>query len=137
MVEGGTLPSPVRILVVDDDDVERAILRKLLKRWFQAEITEAENGEQALQKLEAVEPDLIILDVMMPVMDGLQVLTTLRADPRRQSLPVVVITASGEKDHVLKMVKLGVTDYLLKPIEQDIAQNRLSRIVEKIKSEDQ
>jgi CheY-like chemotaxis protein len=137
MVEGGTLPSPVRILVVDDDDVERAILRKLLKRWFQAEITEAENGEQALQKLEAVEPDLIILDVMMPVMDGLQVLTTLRADPRRQSLPVVVITASGEKDHVLKMVKLGVTDYLLKPIEQDIAQNRLSRIVEKIKSDDQ
>lgn len=131
------MPSPVRILVVDDDDVERAILRKLLKRWFQAEITEAENGEQALQKLEAVEPDLIILDVMMPVMDGLQVLTTLRADPRRQSLPVVVITASGEKDHVLKMVKLGVTDYLLKPIEQDIAQNRLSRIVEKIKSDDQ
>ena len=127
--------SPIRklkALVVDDDEVQRTILKKILKRYLNFEVVEAVNGEDALRTMRADRPDVVILDVMMPVMDGFDVLSSVRADPSLCSLPVIVSSAVTEKNQVLKLLTLKVDDYLVKPIRQDEVMDRLSPIIDRL-----
>ena len=101
------------ILVVDDMAVFRDPIAAALQQQGYQTVC-AENGREALGAARTHRPDLILLDVAMPVMDGLEFLEAMRQDPNLSQIPVILLTAISERDSVLKAGKLGVRDYLLK-----------------------
>jgi len=111
------------ILLVDDnpDDVTFT-LRAFKKNNFSNEIVVASDGEQALQILlpenavPAFQPSLVLLDIKLPKVDGLEVLRRIRADPRTQSLPVVVLTTSSEDADIASSYRLGANSFVRKPV---------------------
>jgi len=118
-----------RILTVDDSKTVRTIVRKAIKS-FDCEILEAANGVEGLAVASKESPDVILLDVTMPVMDGVEMLTKLKTDPRLKAIPVVMLTAEGGRDNVLKIAKLGIRDYIVKPFKEDVLLERLGRIID-------
>ena len=105
-----------RILCVDDEPMNLQLYQAMLTHAY--ELTMAENGLQALELLESCDPDLMILDLMMPEMDGYEVLGRIRADERHALLPILVVTALADRDARLKSIELGGTDLLTKPIDR-------------------
>ncbi len=117
-------PEPIHVLMVDDDPVDLRITREAL---FQAkmhlQISEATDGEDALAFLrregrhaEASRPDVIILDLNMPRMDGFEFLDAMKGDPELRAIPVVVLTTSEDDAHVLKSYDLQAACFLSKPV---------------------
>jgi len=105
-----------KILIVDDaeDTVE------LLKKRFRAEgydTAEAYNGEEALKKVPEYDPDLIVLDIMMPKIDGYEVCQRLKADEKTRYIPILMLTAKGEVEHKVKGLDIGADDYMAKPFD--------------------
>ncbi|MGE5530679.1 MAG: response regulator [Bacteroidota bacterium] len=103
-----------RILVVDD---ERHIVRlvQVNLEWAGYEILTAYDGVEALEKVKNENPDMVVLDVMMPRMDGFEVLKNLQADPRYQNIPVIMLTAKAQDADIFKGWSSGVSSYLTKP----------------------
>ena len=129
-----TNPSPSTpassLLVVDDNSMNRIMLsRYITKLGYQA--TLAENGRQALEKLQGEPFDLVLLDVQMPEMDGYQVLEHLKADPRLRDIPVIMISAVEELESVVRCIELGAQDYLPKPFNPVLLRARLSASLER------
>lgn len=118
-----------KILTVDDSKTVRIIVRKTFKA-YDCEILEAGNGVEGLALAAKSMPDLILLDVTMPVMDGVEMLTKLKADPQLKSIPVMMLTAEGGRDHVLKIAKIGVRDYIVKPFEENVLIEKAGRIID-------
>jgi class 3 adenylate cyclase len=116
----GTTPSPGFVLVVDDEEQNRTLLRDPLEaRGY--EVEEAENGLQALRKIARRQPDAILLDVMMPQMDGFEVCRHLRKEAKTAHLPVLMITALSDRKDRLLGIHAGANDFLNKPIDmQDV-----------------
>ncbi|WP_435169223.1 response regulator transcription factor [Paenibacillus glycanilyticus] len=102
-----------KILVVDDDPNIRELVSLFLRREGY-EVIEATNGEDALTRLEAVKPDLAVIDVMMPKMDGWALCSTLRES---FDMPLLMLTAKGETAHKVKGFELGADDYVVKPFD--------------------
>lgn len=104
------------ILVVDDNEDNRRMLSlRLTRRGYNVEV--AQDGYEALAKIENQKFDMVVLDIMMPGMDGLEVLTTIRQTYSLAELPVIMATAKDESDDVVKALKLGANDYVTKPID--------------------
>lgn len=118
-----------KILTVDDSKTVRIIVKKAFKP-FDCEILEAANGVEGLAVAAKENPDLILLDVTMPVMDGVEMLTKLKADPALKAIPVVMLTAEGGRDNVLKIAKIGVRDYMVKPFKEEVLIEKCSRIID-------
>jgi len=118
-----------KILTVDDSKTVRIIVKKAFKS-YDCEILEAGNGVEGLALAAKAMPDLILLDVTMPVMDGVEMLTKLKADPQLKGIPVMMLTAEGGRDHVLKIAKIGVRDYIVKPFEEDVLIEKAGRIID-------
>jgi CheY-like chemotaxis protein/phosphoribosyl 1,2-cyclic phosphodiesterase len=115
IVASASAPSSgLRILVVDDDPELRLLARRALDKDGHM-VTEASSGEEALRSIEQQKPDLVVLDVIMPQMDGLEVLKTLRSKPVTAQLPVLILTALSDEDNIRSGFDLGATDYLAKP----------------------
>jgi class 3 adenylate cyclase len=104
------------VLVVDDDEANRTLLRDPLETHGY-EIVEAENGERALQKVEQRPPDAILLDVMMPQMDGFEVCRRLKKDPRTAHIPILIVTALSERMERMMGIAAGASDFLTKPVD--------------------
>lgn len=105
----------MKALVVDHDRTSRAAVKRLLSH-VNVEVVEAENGLVALSLLESVDPDFVVLEIGMPILNGPDCLAAIRQSPGHADIPVICITASGTRENVYKMVSLGVADFLLKPI---------------------
>ncbi len=118
-----------KLLTVDDSKTVRIIVRKAFK-GFDCEILEAGNGVEGLAVASKEMPDLILLDVTMPVMDGVEMLTKLKSDPALKGIPVMMLTAEGGRDHVLKIAKIGVRDYLVKPFKEEVLIEKAGRIID-------
>jgi len=103
-----------KILVVDDEKHIARLIQVNLERVGYDIIT-AENGKEALEKIDSEHPELVILDVMMPVMDGLETLRTIRATPGICDIPVIMLTAKAQDQDVFRGYSLGVDIYLTKP----------------------
>ena len=121
-----------KILVVEDEiHIQKLIKLILEKNKFEVEAVGS--GEEALQSLETseVKPDLILLDIMMPGIDGLQVLRTVKANSSLKHIPVVMLTALAQESVVLQGIKLGAKDYIRKPFHPgELAKRIAKHIVE-------
>jgi PAS domain S-box-containing protein len=106
-------PSTLRILLVDDSADMRTYLKRLLKERWQVET--AANGAIALTQIQQNPPDLVLTDVMMPEMNGLQLLQALRSNPQTQSIPVILLSARAGEEATLEGLETGADDYLIKP----------------------
>lgn len=133
-----TAPEPQRglVLVVDDSATNRDILTRRLQRAGHQSVA-VENGRQALDTLRTQPFDLVLLDVMMPEMDGYQVLQQIKADPAAQDIPVIMISALDELDSVVRCITLGAADYLLKPFNPVLLNARIGACLEQKHLRDQ
>lgn len=101
------------IVVEDDEDILELIAYNLGREGYQ--VTKVSSGEKLLQLVHTRQPELIVLDLMLPGVDGLQVCKRLKADPKTQKIPVVMVTARGEEADVVTGLELGADDYITKP----------------------
>jgi diguanylate cyclase (GGDEF)-like protein/PAS domain S-box-containing protein len=116
---------PATLLIADDDRINRVVIvSRLEARGFQTAV--AENGRQVLELVEELDFDLILLDIMMPEMDGLQVLQTLRLSRTAAELPVIMVTAKNRNQDVVHALSLGANDYVTKPIDFAVALARIN-----------
>ena len=106
-----------KIFIVDDSRIIRRVLTTALTEAGHEIIGEAANGEEALKALESITPDLVTLDITMPVMDGLEALANIRI--KYPDLKVIMISAAGQKNKVMQALKLGALDFIRKPVEKD------------------
>ncbi len=117
-----------KILLVEDSRVIRAMVGATL-RPFDCTIIEANDGLEGLDLAERHKPDLIILDYSMPEMDGYEMLTRLRQVANLRAIPVMMLTSEASRDKVVKILKLGVKDYLVKPLDEEVIAERIGRLV--------
>jgi two-component system, cell cycle response regulator len=118
-----------KILTVDDSKTIRLIIAKAFKS-FDCEVLEACNGVEGLAVASRERPDIIILDLTMPIMDGYEALTKLKSDPELRNIPVVMLTAEAGRENVLRIAKQGVRDYLVKPFKEDMIIDRVGRVID-------
>lgn len=136
MKENSFFPQQHQILVVDDTSVNRRLYASILENEGYPTLT-AESGVQALELIEEHNPSLILLDYMMPGMDGLKVLETLRNRAVTAEIPVVMLTASAEPDHIDAALEAGANDYITKPINGKILTTRVKAIIQADRLRDQ
>ncbi len=107
------MPKPVILVVDDEKDITEIVAYNLSKEGFEVHV--CGDGESALSKCRALHPDLVVLDVMLPGMDGIEVCRALRRDERTSAIPVVLLTAKGEESDVVLGLGVGADDYVPKP----------------------
>ncbi len=110
--------TPKKVLVVDDDEALVEVVSNLL-RMEGFEVIQAYNGKMGLEKARSEKPHIIVLDIMMPEMDGYEVLTKLKEDPQTADIPVIMLTARTEDKAVIESWKKGADFYIPKPFEID------------------
>ncbi|MFA5355720.1 MAG: response regulator [Candidatus Paceibacterota bacterium] len=116
-----------KVLIVEDDKFLRELIsQKLAKEGYEA--VSAVDGEEGVRKIKEEKPDIVLLDLILPGIDGFEVLTKTKEDPLVNSIPVIILSNLGAKEDVEKGMKLGAADYLIK------AHFTPSEIIEKIKS---
>lgn len=121
----------IKVLVVDDFPTMRRIVKNLLKQLGFENIDEAEDGAQALGKLQAGGYGLVVSDWNMPVMEGIDLLRHVREDEAIKSIPFLMVTAEAEKDKVITAIKAGVDNYVVKPFTAEILKEKLEKIADK------
>jgi PAS domain S-box-containing protein len=122
-VESILSPKPFRILVVDDVEHNRQVVGLLMER-LGAHVTEANNGLEAVESFEEINPHLIIMDIIMPVMDGVKAMRLIKKHKKGKDIPIIALTASGFDDKRDKLIAAGFTDYILKPfVEENLLES--------------
>ena len=125
----------LKVLVVDDFSTMRRIIKNLLKQIGYTDIEEAEDGAQALVKLQNGGFGLVVSDWNMPNMDGLDMLKAVRQEPAIKDIPVLMVTAEAEKEKVITAIQAGVNNYVVKPFTGEILKEKLDKIFDKIAAE--
>lgn len=118
----------LKVLTVDDSKTIRMIVKKAFKS-FDSVLFEGENGVEGLAVAAKEKPDLIVLDITMPVMNGIEMLKRLKSEPDLKEIPVIMLTAESGKENVMQIVKMGVKDYMVKPFKGDQLIERIEKIV--------
>lgn len=121
-----------KFLVVDDFSTMRRIVRNLLKELGYTNVDEAEDGAMALTKLRSEQFDFVISDWNMPIMDGLTMLQTIRADAALSKLPVLMVTAEAKKENIIAAAQAGANGYVVKPFTAATLDEKLTKIFEKL-----
>jgi adenylate cyclase len=124
------------VLVVDDNEVNRDLLARRLQRQGHV-VTVAEDGLQALELMRSAPFDLVLLDIMMPHLNGYEVLENLKADEQLRHIPVIMISAVDDIDSIVRCIELGAEDYLSKPFNPVLLKARISACLEKKRLRDQ
>ena len=130
-------PHPIRILIVDDMGSLRDLLKAYLRRLGYRNISEAVDGRDAYQAMLASKAsgspfELVISDWNMPNLNGLELLRLVRAVPEWKALPFILLTTESEKDKVMEAVQNQVSNYMVKPIEEKVLEEKLMRTWQKI-----
>ncbi len=118
----------IKVLLVDDEDSLRKVMRDLLERDGY-DVAEARDGVQALDQIDRVGPDIIVLDLNLPGLDGYGVLSHLRSRPATAAIPVIVLTAKGDEDNEVRVFELGADDFLTKPFRARALSARLEAVL--------
>ena len=117
------------VLAEDEPQIARLVEFKLKKEGYS--VTTKENGEEALKAIKEDKPDLVLLDIMMPVMGGYEVLRRLKEDEDLKSIPVIMLTARAQEKDVVKGIDMGAEDYITKPFHPAELLARVKRILGK------
>ncbi len=120
----------ITVLVVDDSKTSRKMLSDVLTRMGLEVIGEAVNGEEGFLKYKELRPDIVTMDITMPVMNGLESLLLIKHED--ENAKVVMITAAGQKNNLMQAVKAGAEEFLTKPLEEDEIRRVISEISAKI-----
>ncbi len=120
--------SNMKILVVDDMVTMRRIVKNILKQLGFANVEEAENGQEALQKLRADTYGFVVSDWNMPVMTGIDMLRAIRADEKLKTTPVLMVTAEAQQSNLVEAVQAGVSNYIVKPFTAETLQEKIMKI---------
>ncbi len=129
-------PSQARILIVDDGAENRDVLRRRLEREGHA-VEAAENGRRALERVAQRPYDLVLLDVLMPELDGYAVLDALKGSPKTRDIPVIMISALDELEGIVRCIERGAEDYLHKPFDPVLLRARINASLDKKRMRDQ
>jgi two-component system cell cycle response regulator len=119
---------PVKILSVDDSKTIRMIVKRTFAT-YDTIVLEACNGEEGLATAAAEKPDLIVLYITMPIMDGVTMLTKLKENEALKHIPVIMLTAESGRENVAYIAKLGVRDYLVKPFQDTQLIEKVNRVI--------
>ena len=115
------------LVVEDEDDIRELISYNLLKEGFEA--PGVRTGEEALRAVESVVPDLVLLDLMLPGVDGLQVCRTLKSQSRTRDVPIIMLTAKGEEADIVRGLNMGADDYITKPFSPKVLVARVRAVL--------
>lgn len=119
--------SPFKVLVVEDEaDIRELVRYNLEKAGYQ--VTSVVTGEEALAAVETAPPELVVLDLMLPGIDGLTVCERLKTAPRTKSIPIVMLTAKGEESDIVRGLNLGADDYITKPFSPRVLIARVQAV---------
>jgi two-component system, chemotaxis family, chemotaxis protein CheY len=121
----------MKILVVDDMSTMRRIVKNILKQLGFSNMEEAENGQEALQKLKADTYGFVVSDWNMPVMPGIEMLRAIRADETLKHIPVLMVTAEAQKENLIEAIQAGVNNYVVKPFTAETMQEKINKIFNK------
>ena len=115
------------LVVEDDEDIRRLITLTFTKEGYR--VTETESGEEALKKAAVSPPDLIMLDLMLPGLDGLEVCRLLKREAATQAVPIIMLTAKGEESDIVAGLELGADDYITKPFSPRVVVARVRAVL--------
>lgn len=122
----------MKILVVDDFSTMRRIIKNLLRDLGFNNTSEADDGQTALPMLQAGDFDFLITDWNMPGMTGIDLLRTVRADPKLVSLPVLMVTAEQKREQIVEAAQAGVNGYVVKPFTAGVLKEKIDKIFERV-----
>lgn len=125
--------APISVLLVDHEPTDRLLLRRWIERSLEVEILEASNGLEALELLSAQKIELVVSELDLPQLSGIDLLTLLEADPRRKEIEILIASRNASEDTVRKTIEYGISDYLLKPLQYDWVIQRLRAASERVK----
>lgn len=118
-----------KVLVVDDNPISRELIHEVLEN-SDRKVVEADNGEEALKMIASEKPDIVLLDIQLPVFDGYEVLKRVRSDPGMVNLPVIALTAYAMQQDREKALAAGFDDYITKPIDAASLRTRIKNILD-------
>lgn len=118
----------LKIISIDDDPVVRTLIRKTFSSLGFEVITVAD-GLEGLQEIENNQPDIIFLDVMMPIIDGIEVLKRIKATPKIARIPVIMFTAIAEGKMIIESSKIGAEDYIIKPFQSSVLIQKVQKLL--------
>lgn len=118
----------MKVLVVDDMVTMRRIVKNILKQLGFGYVDEAENGQEALQKLRTDTFGFVVSDWNMPVMTGIDMLRAIRADEKLKAIPVLMVTAEAQQSNLIEAVQAGVSNYIVKPFTAETMQEKITKI---------
>lgn len=118
----------MNILVVDDFNTMRRIVKNILKQLGFDKVSEAENGQRALEVLKKDRFDFVVTDWNMPVMTGLDLLKAIKADEQLKHIPVMMVTAEAQQQNIVEAVKAGASNYIVKPFTAEVMEEKINRI---------
>lgn len=121
----------MKILVVDDFSTMRKMIRGFLKDLGCNNVSEAEDGKDALQMLKKEKFDFVISDWNMPNTSGIELLKAVRADPTLAGIPMLLVTAEAKKDQIIEAAKAGVNGYIVKPFNMETLEEKIKKIFSK------
>ena len=122
--------SKMKILIVDDMSTMRRIIKNALKQLGYNNVDEAEDGKQALAKLQQDLYQFVISDWNMPNLSGLELLKAIRQDPALKDLPILMVTAEAKKESVVEAIQSGANNYIVKPFTAETLQEKIDKIFE-------
>ena len=122
----------MKVLIADDDNGTRLLMRRVLEQDMKCEVVEVANGRDAVAKLNESTFDFAVLDLQMPVMNGVDALRAIRASAQNATLPVIVLTAETTEVIVRLVVSLGITDYMAKPLDRRAVRERVERVAQRV-----
>lgn len=120
----------MRVLIIDDEEDTRSIASMSLTILGGLEVIEAENGQDGVNKAAAEQPDVILLDMMMPIMDGPSTLEALRGNDRTRNIPVIFLTAKAMTSEIERLKRMGARGILTKPFDPTVLATQMKAILE-------
>jgi len=125
-------PTDMKFLIVDDFSTMRRIVRGLLKEIGYNNADEAEDGSVALNMLKNSKYDFVVSDINMPVMNGFELLSAVKADDSLKHLPVLMVTAEARKEDIVRAAKDGAAGYIVKPFTKATLEEKVQKIMQKL-----
>lgn len=126
------MPSRYVLIVEDEQDIRELVSYNMLKEGYQ--VAAVASGEEALEAVKGRRPDVVLLDLMLPGIDGLTVCATLKEDPETSAIPVIMLTAKGEESDIVTGLNMGADDYVTKPFSPKVLLARVAAVLRRMSS---